>query len=85
MESEYISYDPPKTVAVKMTKGPWLLKQFAASWNFHTAGTNRTVVGFLYSFQVQPSFRLLTPLVGAFFRFEMKRRLRSLKRACESS
>jgi Polyketide cyclase / dehydrase and lipid transport len=85
MESEYVSYHPPQVVAVKMTKGPWLLRQFAASWNFHAVGTNQTEVGFLYSFQVQPFLRVLTPLIGAFFRYEMRRRLRSLKRACESN
>jgi hypothetical protein len=84
MESEYISYDPPKVVAVKMTRGPWVLKHFAASWNFHAVETNRTVVGFVYSFQVQPALRPLAPLVGVFFRLEMKRRLAALKRACEA-
>jgi len=85
MESEYVSYNPPKVVAVRMTKGPWMFRQLAASWNFHAVGTKQTEVGFLYSFQVRPSLRPITPLVAAFFRYEMKRRLRSLKRACEAS
>jgi hypothetical protein len=84
MESEYVSFDPPKVVAVKMTKGPWILRQFAASWNFRAVGTSQTEVVFLYSFQVQPPLCLLAPLLGAFFRYEMTRRLRSLRRACES-
>ncbi len=83
MESEYVSYAPPKVAAVKMTRGPWLLRHFAASWNFHAAGVNLTGVSFLYSFQLQPLVRPLTPLVGAFFKYEMKRRLRALKIACE--
>jgi hypothetical protein len=84
MESEYVSFSPPKVVAVKMTKGPWMLRQFAASWNFHAVGTDRTEVDFLYSFQVRPPLRPIAPVVGAFFRYEIKRRMRSLKSACES-
>jgi hypothetical protein len=84
MESEYVSYNPPKVVAVKMTKGPWILRQFAASWNFHAVGTRESEVSFLYSFQVRPYLRPLAPLIAAIFRYEMKRRLRALKRACES-
>jgi len=84
MESEYVSYNPPKVVAVKMTKGPWILRQFAASWSFHAVGAREAEVSFLYSFQVRTYLRPLAPLIGIFFRYEMKRRLQSLKRACES-
>jgi hypothetical protein len=83
MESEYVSYTPPKAVAVKMTKGPRMLRMFAASWNFRTLGARRTEVSFVYSFQMQPWLRVLTPLAAVFFRYEMRRRLRALKRACE--
>ncbi len=84
METEYVSYNPPSVAAVKMTKGPRFLAQFAASWNFHAISGGQTEVGFVYSFRVQPLLRPLAPLVVALFRFEMRRRLRSLKRACES-
>ena len=83
MESEYVSYHPPRTAAVKMTRGPWMLRQFAASWNFRADGSDRTEVRFLYSFRLRPLLRPLTPVVAAFFRYEMKRRLVCLKRACE--
>ncbi|HLJ51536.1 MAG TPA: SRPBCC family protein [Bryobacteraceae bacterium] len=83
METEYVSYEPPRVVAVKMTKGPWILKRFAASWIFHSIEANRTEVAFVYSFQIQPHLRVLTPIVGAMFRYEIGRRLRSLKKACE--
>src|SRR4029079_8486839 len=31
METEYVSFNPPKTVAVKMTKGPAIIGSFARS------------------------------------------------------
>lgn len=83
MESEYVSYQPPRTAAVKMTKGPWMFTQFAASWNFHALAARKTEVRFLYSFRLRPLLRPLTFLVGACMRYEMKRRLRALKKACE--
>jgi hypothetical protein len=83
MEAEYVSYNPPRVVAVKMTKGPWILGQFAASWNFHAIQSDQTEVTFLYSFQLKRAVRGLTPVLGAFFEYEMRRRLHSLKKACE--
>src|SRR5262245_48082399 len=38
METEYVSYHPPRVAAVKMTKGPWLLAHFAGSWRFEEVG-----------------------------------------------
>lgn len=57
-----------------MTRGPWIIRQFAASWNFHAAGANRTEEAFLYSFQVRALVWPFTPLAGAYFRYEMTRR-----------
>ena len=34
METEYVSFSPPRTTAVKMTRGPWFLDSFAGSWHF---------------------------------------------------
>src|ERR1700678_3476870 len=34
METEYVSFSPPRTTAVKMTRGPWFLDRFAGSWHF---------------------------------------------------
>jgi hypothetical protein len=84
MESEYVSFQPPHAVAVKMTKGPWMFTQFAASWNFHAISDGRTEVRFVYSFQVRPIFLLAAGLIRAVFAWEMRRRLQALKRACET-
>ena len=85
MESEYVSYRPPHVVAVKMTKGPWVFAQFAASWNFRETGERSTDVQFLYSFRLRTLLRPFTPVAGWIFRYEMKRRLEALRRACEAA
>src|SRR5262249_56211457 len=34
METEYVSFTPPRIVAVKMTRGPKILHPFVAPWPF---------------------------------------------------
>jgi ribosome-associated toxin RatA of RatAB toxin-antitoxin module len=48
METEYISFQPPWTCAVKMTKGPRLIDRFAGSWRFEEVLPGVTRVGFRY-------------------------------------
>jgi Polyketide cyclase / dehydrase and lipid transport len=45
METEYVSFNPPRATAVKMTSGPWFLDQFAGSWRFEEVAPGRTRVG----------------------------------------
>src|SRR5580704_490872 len=44
METEYVSFNPPRVTAVKMTRGPWLLRSFAGSWQFEPLAPRRTRV-----------------------------------------
>jgi hypothetical protein len=37
MESEYVSYNPPSNVGMKMTKGSWFFERLAAGWRFSAA------------------------------------------------
>src|SRR5688572_23515398 len=48
METEYVSFNPPKVVAMKMTKGPMIFSNFAGSWRFQDAGDGYTKVIFRY-------------------------------------
>ncbi len=48
METEYVSFNPPHTCAVKMTRGPRLLDRFAGSWRFDEVSPGQTRVTFSY-------------------------------------
>ena len=48
METEYVSFNPPRVTAVKMTRGPWVIAQFAGSWRFEEIGAGETRVTFEY-------------------------------------
>jgi len=85
METEYVSFNPPRTTAVKMTRGPWLIDSFAGSWHFEEVESSKTRVRFCYHLRARPRWlsRLLTPIMGWVFRRDVSKRLMALKRAVE--
>jgi ribosome-associated toxin RatA of RatAB toxin-antitoxin module len=85
METEYVSFNPPRTSAVKMTRGPWLIGSFAGSWRFEEVEQNRTRVGFRYNLKARPWWLswFLTPILAWFFDRDTHKRLIALKSAVE--
>lgn len=81
METEYVSYNPPRSCAVKMTRGPRIIATFAGSWRFEELSVDHTRVGFRYSLRAMPW--LLTPIIGWIFGRETRKRLNALKVAVE--
>jgi hypothetical protein len=85
METEYISFHPPRTVAIKMTRGPWFLSRFAGSWRFDEIEPGRTRVGLAYSLASRPRALawLLDPILARSFAQDTRARLRALRAAAE--
>lgn len=85
METEYVSFDPPRVAAVKMTRGPWMLASFAGSWRFTPLAAGGTEVGFRYHLEARPRWLawLLTPILGRIFARDVRKRLEALKAAVE--
>jgi hypothetical protein len=85
METEYVSFNPPRATAVKMTSGPWFLDQFAGSWRFEEVAPGRTRVGFRYSLRTRPVWLswLFSPILGRVFARDTRDRLEALKVAIE--
>jgi ribosome-associated toxin RatA of RatAB toxin-antitoxin module len=81
METEYVSFNPPRACAVKMTRGPRLVGTFAGSWRFEEVAPGRTRVGFRYHLRARPRWLswLLTPLMGWVFARETRKRLAALQ------
>ena len=82
METEYVSFNPPRVTAVRMTRGPWVVRAFAGAWRFTAVAPGRTRVSFRYALRGRPG--LLTPALGRVFARDTRRRLQALKRAVES-
>jgi len=85
METEYVSFNPPRACAVKMTRGPRLLASFAGSWRFEEVAPGQTRVGFRYHLRARPWWLswLVTPILGWVFARDTRKRLVALKTAVE--
>src|SRR5262249_6644933 len=85
MEVEFVGFQPPHSVAMKMTSGPAFVWQFAGAWLFREDQSGRTIVTFRYFFTTR--WRLLRPLIDPIIRWVFRRdvqaRLRGLKRGAE--
>jgi hypothetical protein len=90
MESEYVSYNPPSNVGMKMTTGSWFFERFAAGWRFSPVeGTDAgadaaTLAVWRYNFTCKP--RWLAPVaerIGAvILQRDIDRRIRGFAGGC---
>jgi len=85
METEYVSFNPPRVTAIKMTRGPWLIASFAGTWRFEEIARCQTRVSFSYYLRARPKWLswLLTPILGRVFARDTRKRLTALKTAVE--
>lgn len=85
METVYVSWLRPRVAAVKMTKGPVVLRSFAASLRQEPIRPGWTRVRYRTSLSTRPRWLawLLEPLVSGWFRRETRRRLACLKKSLE--
>jgi ribosome-associated toxin RatA of RatAB toxin-antitoxin module len=85
METEYVSFNRPKVTAVKMTKGPYLFKSFAGSWQFDRKGENATLVTFTYSFNLRFPYIFASWFIKRSLDKNVQQRLIDLKSCIEKS
>jgi hypothetical protein len=85
METEYVSFNPPRACAVKMIRGPRLIGSFASSWRFEEVAPGQTRVGVRNHIRARPWWLswLLTPLFMWSFTRDTRKRLAALKVAVE--
>ena len=83
METEYVSFRPPRVAAVKMTRGPKLLETFGGTWEFTAVEGGRTEVTFRYQLRVRPHWLawLIEPLARWWFSRETRMRVVALAKA----
>jgi hypothetical protein len=87
METVYVSFDRPGVAAVKMTRGPALLGEFAASLRQDEVAAGRTRVTYRFKLASRPRWLrfALDPILFAIFARETRSRLLALKRFLEKS
>ena len=84
METEYVAFRRPERVAVRMTRGPWVVSHFAGSWIYRSLGSTSTEVRFRYSLRARLLGRLGDALLARLFARQMTRRLLSAKQRLEA-
>ena len=78
METEYVTFNPPKVTAIKMTRGPYLFKSFLGSWTFKEITATQTEVMFLYSFELRFPFTLASNYIKRNLQKNVRQRLMDL-------
>lgn len=91
MISEYVSYNPPSNVGMKMTEGSWFFERLGGGWRFSQApddegtGQPATLAVWRYNFACKP--RWLAPLaerIGGFLlQRDIDRRIAGFARGWE--
>lgn len=59
MISKYVSYRPPTSVGMVMTKGPWFFSKFAGGWRFAAEvhdGVSGTRAVWKYTYAIRPGW-----------------------------
>ena len=82
MVVEYVSFNRPSVVAIKMIKGPWFIKNFAGSWQFQRIDKNKSKVIFKYNIVFKPGWIKL--VMSYYFRRSANNRLIALKHYIEN-
>ena len=84
MVSQYVSYNPPTNVGMKMLTGPWFFTSFAGGWRFAPEPGGGTLATWRYSFRCKPVW--LAPIaerIGArILRRDIDRRIAGYARGC---
>jgi hypothetical protein len=83
METEYVSYAPPRIAAVRMTRGPWLLQTFGGAWEFTPDADGGTRISFRYQLKTRPRWLAwaVEPIARAWFSRETRLRVEALRGA----
>lgn len=81
MRTQFISYDRPRVAAAAMLGRSFPFTRWAASMRHRSAGPNRSVLVYVYSFEVGPACLawLLEPVVEGVFHWQTRRRFGRLQ------
>jgi len=81
LETEYVSFEPGRVAAVKLTNRPPFFSSFAATIKHEPVGEARSLTTYIYSFRARP--RLMAPALEPLMKWMLDReiagRLRALR------
>ena len=85
MVSEYVSYNAPTNVGMKMITGSWFFERMGGGWRFKAIDDTHSEAVWRYNFACKPKW--LAPIAerigGAILQRDIDRRIAGFKRGCE--
>lgn len=86
MTVEFVVFDRPRTVAVRMVRPSTFFREFAGSWRFRPLADDRTAATFRYTFRARPRALawLIEPIARRVLLRDVRARLRGLKHGIET-
>ena len=87
MTCEYVQFQRPSCIAIRMLRGPSFLRVFGGTWRFEPLSRNSNRTTFSYSFEIKPMLgaALISRAARLYFSWDMKRRLHALRRGAEAA
>jgi hypothetical protein len=87
VETEYVSFEPGRVAAVKLTNRPAFFNSFAATIKHEPLGERRSLTTYIYSFHARPQLlaSALEPLMKWMLDREIRARLRALREFLEGT
>lgn len=87
MEVQFVSFRPPVSATMKMTRGPWFFRRFAGSCLVKPVQGGATEVTFRYAFSTRWRWLawLLDPLIGRMLLWDLRAKLSGLKWGVEQA
>ena len=82
LRTEYITFKPGEIAAIKMLNRPAFFETFAATIRHRDLGDGTSSAEYIYTFTARPAWLrpALHPIMSAVFRWEIRKRLESLRR-----
>ena len=84
MTSEYVSFNPPRNVGMRVLDGPWFFEKLAGGWRFeqHPEGTKAI---WKYNFTCRPAIiKAPAELIGTWItKLDIDRRIAGFAKGCE--
>lgn len=87
MISEYVTYNPPTHVGMRMIEGPKFFKSFSGGWTFSKVSENKTKAVWRYNFVCSPKWMqsIMNPIGMRILQKDIDARLSAFEKACTNA
>lgn len=78
METEYLTFESPSEISIKMINTSKIFRDFAGTWNYYPTKESETVLKITYTFELKFPYNIIKHIVCKKIRNNIKGKLESL-------